>query len=516
MNTNKPIHKVQVAILAILAIFAMSSAVWATDYYVDKTAGNDSNDGSISSPWQNCPGMDEYNDSGNLSSGDTVYFDSADTWTSGSGNSVLDTAAGVTYDGASWGSGTRAKLQPTTALTEGVVVIEVSNVTFKGFEVDGNSKDFDGIDINYPTPSSDISNITIENVEVHHVGQTDDYNYGIIIGSINGYTTSNVTIKDSVVHDTAHEGICLYPSSDAANQISNITVQNNEVYTTGTQNSDFGNGILIKNYVNSAVVEFNYIHDNPVGIQFEGNACCSQCTDVDIRHNLIKDNDSCGLYILGTSGNNRDADVYGNLFVDNGNSGHGEGMAVFFTNQNHYSSVFKFYNNTFYSIDNQSSSRYCFIIGSGAGGTPTIEFKNNIVYSDDHIPVEDRKGWLTHSNNCIYRTSGPGDTVVNDNGTTYTRSTLTNWEATVQNAEPVFINRSNLPTNLTISTGPNNNGLNIQAGSPAKENAANLGNPYMGSINLVNRPSGGGWDIGAYEKSDIASAPSPVQKLRIE
>lgn len=45
MNTNKLTYKAQVMILAILAVFVMSSAAWAATYYVDATNGNDGSSG---------------------------------------------------------------------------------------------------------------------------------------------------------------------------------------------------------------------------------------------------------------------------------------------------------------------------------------------------------------------------------------------------------------------------------------------------------------------------------------
>lgn len=46
---------------------------------------------------------------------------------------------------------------------------------------------------------------------------------------------------------------------------------------------------------------------------------------------------------------------------------------------------------------------------------------------------------------------------------------------------------------------PDASGLAIEPASPCKDQGAELGGDYAGSVNTVARPYGGGWDIGAYE-----------------
>jgi hypothetical protein len=90
-----------------------------SDYYINYVSGNDSNDGSISFPFKHCPG--DPNAAGNasstlLSGGDTVYFRNDVTYTIALTGGVSHIglnwsgSAGnpITYDGSSWGSGTKA------------------------------------------------------------------------------------------------------------------------------------------------------------------------------------------------------------------------------------------------------------------------------------------------------------------------------------------------------------------------------------------------------------------------
>ena len=101
--------RIAVAIIFTLAIGFLSIAYGAT-YYVSSSTGSDSNNGTTTgTPWAHCPGMVGWTGSGSLSAGDTVYFNSSDTWTITVANTnFLVIVGGVTYDGDTWGGGTRA------------------------------------------------------------------------------------------------------------------------------------------------------------------------------------------------------------------------------------------------------------------------------------------------------------------------------------------------------------------------------------------------------------------------
>ena len=525
MSTNEFSNKIRGALFVLLAVFTMASTGWAATYYVDHTGGSDSNAGSELAPWAHCPGLAGWTGLGTITSGDTVYFDNADTWTGNTGDQVLELRPGITYDGSTWGSGTRATLQATAVLTHAVIFIRFSNVTVKGFNVDSNHFNLTGININQPWATQNISNIEINNCIVYNIGQTDNYYYGIRVGSVNGYTTSDVRILNCTVHDTGHEGIALHPYQLAGNIISNITVRNCEVYNTGLLNIDYGDCILVDAMVNGAAIEYNYLHDGNRGIEFYTRAACESSTDIIIRYNIIKNQRTWGIGIFNAGAKIITAEVYGNLFIDNGKSGSIDGGAVVFKSYNYSTSTWKFYNNTFYSIINTATTPSCFKIESGASGTPTIECKNNIFYSDNHIPLEDNKGWVTHNNNMYFRTDSSSGIHARFGASTYNRTTVkTTFEATCQNTDPSFLNTSNLPTGFTgtygINMGPNSNGLSIESGNALK-NGADLGPNFNGAINLSGKSGGlirpnNLWDIGAYQLvTEEPTAPKPPSGLRI-
>ena len=138
-------------------------------YYVS-TTGSDSNPGTKSSPWAHSPGMVGWSGNTALAPGDTVYFENTGTWTYESASKYfLNTVSdGITYDGSSWGNGTRAILRAGYDYSSSLSVFEIvhSNITVKGFDIDGNSKWVNGISMNWPSGGythKNISNITVDN-----------------------------------------------------------------------------------------------------------------------------------------------------------------------------------------------------------------------------------------------------------------------------------------------------------------------------------------------------------------
>jgi hypothetical protein len=409
----------------ILFFLCLTSHVFATTYYVS-TTGDDRNSGtSPSTPWKHCPGMTGWSGSTTLSNGDTVLFRSQDTW-SGTPNGFLQTTtAGVTYDGGTYGTGTRATIQASADAVPGswpLVLLNHSNTVFKNFDLDGNNKNCSGVQA--MSESGNTTNIEINNVIVHDTGSSDDYQYGILVGSASGNRTDDVRVINCVVHDVGHEGICLYPSSAPGNQISNITVRNCKVYNTGLTNQDYGDGILIKNYVSGATIEFNNLYNNgAVGIQFETAPGIVGPTGVRLGYNLIRKNKGWGLYVVNEGSRALQFEFYGNLLIDNGSAGvYGGGAWI--TYGDYQTSTIKLYNNTFYCFGNTPYNG-CIQIMSGVTGTPTIELKNNILYADDHPVIYDDTGnKLARSHNLFYRTSSASDTVIYDGGSAYNRSML--------------------------------------------------------------------------------------------
>lgn len=492
--------KKYITLLLIAFVLCFAGQAWATTYYV-RSGGNDSSAGtSDATAWARCPGMSGWAGSTSLVSGDTVYFRSQDTWTSSSNPAVLNATAGVTYVGNVYGTGTRAKLQKTGAI-QFIVQVIVSNVTVRGFELDGNSQlSGEGVGISYFNCSANISNITIDNCIIHNVGGADDYRYGIVISPQSSYTVSNVTISNCQIYTITHEGIVIYPSTSGSGVIYNTTITGCTIYNTGVYNSTFGIGIALKNNVQGTIIEKNYIYNNPrAGIQI--NTDNTSPTGTTVRYNKISGN-MWGYYVWSCAGAHT---FLGNLFINNGSGtigGHvqvGDGTSV-------AGASYKWYNNTFYMTSNSATTKRSFE-NTGAGAY-TSEFKNNIVYSNlaGVTPVRDVGSGtkLTHNNNLIFNGQGATSEHVN-NGTSYNRTGVLTWESTAKNSIPLFTTPGTLFT--------------LQSGSPAIAGGANLGatwddaldpdsvwsgTPFQ--VSTLDQDDYGSWEIGAY----VYDASAPV------
>lgn len=445
-------------------------------FYIDQTAGNDSNSGmSRQEAWKNCPGMETFSGNKSLQPGDTVYFDNSDTWTVTGLQGIL-LVGGVTYIGDSWGSGIRAEIRAATDLPSGVVRFQ-DHVTiptvFMGFNVDANRKVTTGIDINH-THSTLMNGATkrVENCEVHHVWSRtslNQYKYGIIIsnyGGPKGYC-ENVEIINCKVHDISRDIICLYPSDIEGSRIRNITVRGCEVYNSG-QDPDYGagSGICIKGYVEDAYVEYNYIHDvKASGLFINSNETRHYPgkgpMNIHLRYNIIGNNTPHGAIKLhdGKSGSDpKDVKIYGNIVYGNPvNLG-----LVMLKSLGNANSI-RVFNNTFYNT--------LIIIDSPSATFPVFEFRNNAVFYSGGPPIIGADRFTLFSNNMINK--------------------------------PVFRNSSDLPTGFKGAYGrnlaPNTDGLSLPGNSQAIDGGETLMEIYNGSINSVLRPAGKAWDIGAYE-----------------
>ena len=398
---------------------------WGATYYV-KAGGNDSLSGlSDATAWATIAKV-----KATVTSGDTVYFRSQDTWSSSS-LPVLAASAGVTYDGSTYGSGTRATLKATggyaTNSIDGVVNIFASNVTFKGFEVDGNTQITGGIYIGTHALAS-ISNIKVDNCIVHDNGVSDTptiyFVYGIHISPVSGNkTVSNVTLTNTTVYNASHEGIAVYAGwGQRGNKSDTVLIRNCTVYNTGYNNPlGRGHGIALVNDVDNVTVEFCNIYDNNgygivVRTSPDPGVAVGAPNNMIIRYNAIHTNAISGILILDNYSQIITGDFYGNLIYNNGNSVLSTTCYdIDISSSNYASSILNFYNNTIYNTVNACTTRAGVSVatyGANIFGTPVFNFKNNIVYTNNYTAVYDRHKWLSHSNNLIYRSDSANNAAI--------------------------------------------------------------------------------------------------------
>ncbi len=354
-----------------------------------------------------------------VGSGDVVYFRSQDTWTSTGASPILTAATGVIYDGATYGAGTRAKLQPTGSFSgSSIVAINVSTVTFKGFEIDGNKIGIlTGIEVANRNTGTKISNIIIDNCVVHDVGNPalTGWGYGIYLGAYGGSETDNVTLQNSEVYNSYHEGIAVYPSWTTRNNIiDTVLIRNCKSHHNGTANTQSGMGIAVNNDARNVTIEYCSIYSNTattgsgygISVRDSVDDCTAMIngpTDLIVRYNQIYSNLNYGIGLwsaCGSTGKIITATFMSNLIYNNGTDSGSDNYDIDFHDGDNWpnGSIISFYNNTiFNNLDTPSNFSNAFNMSRGSGtlsGTPVFNFYNNIVYvvttstsTTDHLPL---------------------------------------------------------------------------------------------------------------------------------
>lgn len=461
--------KCKTSIWWLFLIFA--SPAFAASYYVDQTAGNDANDGSIGSPWKNCLGMagaSVHTGAAVLNAGDIVYLDRSDSWSVvNAGGPGFRITAGVHYIGDEWdpesGGVDQAIIAASARCEAGVVRIfddDLTEVTWvEGIEIDGGGFVHSGFDINHRFWTTGLTDATkrLEDLYVHNCVSdqaSGDFRYGIIVSDGSPDATgmvSNVEILNCTVEDCGRDFICLYPGNTG--RVTNCLIRGCTAF--GPQNDPSytrGHGILVKGDVQDSIVEWNNCYDTAGSAIFVNGPESGPGpgpTTLTIRHNLCdtdpgSNNGAIRFFGTGT----KSADVYGNIILEN------TVVGGFEMGGNTGALTLNIYNNTLYNCYMDLDGETCTII-------------NNIV-----VPV---------SGTAIRNISGPSTLITNLTST------------------PNFKNTSNLPTAFTgtyPNFTPNNDGLSIESGA-AIDLGTDLGSSYNISINSLTRTID--WDIGAYE-----------------
>lgn len=351
VKRNLPMLGMMVAVAAVLFIMGQSrddsSSAAALAYYVD-TKGNDSNAGTIKSPWRTLqhaadvakPGSTVYVRGG-------VYKQKLKITRSGSAKAGAITFASFPKEKAIIdGSGLSVEGQ------QGIVEIEDARyITIKGFEIRNFiATERDRLPIGIYVHGSG-SHIAILNNKVHdikntaepagpdlqgrdahgiavygtdapdalrHVAIEGNELYKLVLGSseslvLNG-NVDTFSVTNNLIHDNDNigidligfEGISPDPAYDQArngvvsgNKVYNITTNFNPSYGKSLpNNSNAAGGIYVDGGKNT-VIERNYSYKNDIGIELASEHAGKSTSDITVRSNIVYLNRYTGISIGG-------------------------------------------------------------------------------------------------------------------------------------------------------------------------------------------------------------------------
>ena len=480
------------------------TAVIGIAFYVS-TTGNDTNPGTILSPWRTIQHA-----ANSVQAGDTVYVRGG-VYTesvniSASGSAIAGPITFQTFPGENAivdGTG----LVPSTSSTQGLInITNQSYISIQGLEVR-----------NYQTGSASAipagiwvsgsgSNIQILNNLIHNIVTTSETSgnafgiavygtaapasldrvtisgnqvYGLKTGNsesvnVDGNVT-NFAITNNIIHDNDNigidvigfEGVSPDPAYDYAR---NGTVSGNTIYNISAINNPGesqqydANGIYVDGG-SQVVIERNLIHDVDIGIEMASEHQGHVTSFVIARNNLVYSANSIGISIGGYAPNVGGTDhctiVNNTLFQnDTKNTGSGEFQIQYYATNN----VFK--NNIVYA-----SSQGLFINNYTNSEPDPADVDYNLYYS------------LLNSSTAVFLWNGTNHTGFSS------YQSATGKDSHSQYVDPQF---------LSLTTPA----LQIQLTSPAVNAGINLGTGVVGALDFAGNPRlrGTSIDIGAYQQ----------------
>jgi len=336
-----------------------------TNYYVSPT-GNNTNNGSLSSPWNTIQfSLNQ------LSNGDTLNL------FSGTYNEKIQ----IPNDGIFLRN--KQGENPTidaTGINNQVSIVEIYDInifTIEGIELQNNIMlDAQGIVV-----ENNCQNITIKNCKIHDI-----------------HFSSNINAPVNATKNA--QGIIVY-GTDGNNTITNLKILNNELYNCRLGYSE---GIAVNGNVDGFEVSGNLVHDiTNIGIDligFEGTS--SNNTNDQARNGLIKNNiiyncispyaTSGGIYIDGGK----------DIVVENNTAYHnGYGIEIGCENVGKTTDNITVRNNIFYDNEVSAMAFGGFDYPSGSGKVINSTFRNNTCYYNDFSNQGNGEMYLSYTENCI-------------------------------------------------------------------------------------------------------------------
>jgi len=491
--------------------------VLSDHYYVSSThpSRTNSNLGSDpNAPWETFDHIKS--EWSTLPDGATVHLEKGSVWDidySGGAYWVIThggSANGgeLTIRGDDYGTGAKPMIRRTGGINNGLIVVKASYITFRDFALDGGDRVTMGVAVGDDI-TNNISHISILNLSITNLGGSSGHVNGIWLTSFNSNTISDCLIEGNYVADYSAHGLNHYSPGPLSNNVWRNNIVKN-TYTGGRL--PYANSALqICNGGSGNIFEYNYLEDRTAN-QGCIQTFCKYADDTGtntIRHNILANSGAFGILYTYDAERNTPwkilCDIYGNMFYNNAKAG----LGIHPYNWYATGTTLNVYNNTFYNNwTNGADWSYSGEVEMRYGCTNThITFINNILYHRYHGSTvglvvgdydNDFNGTLMHSNNLYWHENGSDAMVIKYNLTSdYTVAEVGSFELTAQNSDPLFVNSSQIPTQVSSTNGTSPDGLSLMPTSPAATNGLALTSKYATDIDLNARTVP--WSIGAYE-----------------
>lgn len=503
MKRNKFMRFARVLVFAVFIITCASSVSFAATYYV-ATTGNDSNAGTLSSPFRTVqkglntlqPGDTciirggTYNEalvmgqSGTSTAPITIVNYTGETITINSGSSkalrtggnkhyytidgirfisshtVFDAYGGdytLDFGDGVWGGDTDPNAGNNgfilrNCYIEGAIYIYGHYNLVENCELNGKSIWGNGI---WERSAASHHNIYRKNTVYDYVTR----------GIWSMQNTTSVLIQGNTVHGTGAQAI---NCDGALHPTYSCTVRGNTVYNAqiGVSMENGFNSVVEKNIIyNSSMIGISYIN---YGTQYSDAEYRTTSPNAIIRNNLIYNSTTAGIMFYSSPGN-------------------------------------KIYNNTIYNTTN-TGGMYGGISLTSTGGyaSSNTDVKNNILVQNNPYAIFiDAGTGMTLNNNLYYHSS----------------KTVTHYVSGSTNTLAQYQSKTGQDLNSVFKgpgfVNPTVNDFHLSSTSPAVNTGTTLV-AVSEDLNSVSRPQGAGYDIGAYElPTGQKSIPAPPQILII-
>lgn len=288
----KKMLAIVLCIILTAGLFTVSLAA-DTAYYVDATAGNDSNPGTLAAPWKTISKVNSVT----FSPGDTILFKCGESWTT----TLLTPSSGtsdsyITY--GAYGTGSKPIIRGLNVTGKSYVVVQ--DIEFKNDSndypvfisgsnhirildcnifADTNNTSWAALDMQMNSNYNEISGCSIEHRNLTRqadaVNMKRNANYNLIkdnyIGKATHYSLnlegSNVTYPDYTCNYNIIQGNTIYNPEGAmvefcSNSNNNVFERNN---VSGGKSTSFCNNkpCTLKNVSMNNIIRYNILHDNP-------------------------------------------------------------------------------------------------------------------------------------------------------------------------------------------------------------------------------------------------------------